>query len=122
MSTSKTTESQPAVLDPAADYLVIIGSYTVAPERADELLEFLTKSAQETIRFVPGFISASFHVSLDQTQIVNYGQWKNAETLLAAKDNPKVVELLRRQSEIATTFTSVMQKLKSSVIAASQSA
>lgn len=61
-------------LDPGAGYVTTMNTYTVAPERAEEVLEYLVRSAFETVRHVSGFVSMNFHVSLDRTQIVNYGQ------------------------------------------------
>lgn len=53
-------------LDPTAGYVTIINTYAVAPERAEALLELLVLATQETLRYVPGFISANFHMNLDE--------------------------------------------------------
>ncbi len=53
-------------LDPTAGYVTIINTYAVAPERAEALLELLVLATQETLRYVPGFISANFHINLDE--------------------------------------------------------
>jgi hypothetical protein len=52
---------------------------TRSPERAEALLDFLLRATNETIRYVPGFVSASLHVNFDRTQVVNYAQWKSRE-------------------------------------------
>jgi hypothetical protein len=74
-------------LDPGAGYVTTMNTYTVAPEPVEEVLEYLVRSAIE--RYVPGFVSMNFHVSLDRTQIVNYGQWKSREAMAAARETPK---------------------------------
>ena len=90
-----------ATLDPGAGYVTTINTYTVAPERADEVLDYLVRSAMETVRYVPGFVSMNFHVSLDRTQIVNYGQWKSREAVAAARESPKIVALMSETVRIA---------------------
>jgi hypothetical protein len=42
-------------LDPGAGYITTVNTYTVAPERVEEVLEYLVRSAIETVRYVPGF-------------------------------------------------------------------
>jgi len=69
------TGTRRVTLDPAAGYVTIINTYAVAPERAEELLQILVRSTNETLQYVPGFVSANFHMNLDCTQVVNYAQW-----------------------------------------------
>ncbi len=104
-------------LDPAAGYVTIINTYAVAPERAEELVNFLIHSTTETLRHVPGFVSANFHVNLDQTEVVNYAQWRNREAILAARDNPEVAARISEGSKIADSFKPIQYELRQSVAA-----
>lgn len=45
----------------------------------------------QTLRHLPGFVSFNFHLSLDRTQIVNYGQWGSREAVAAARQDPRIV-------------------------------
>jgi quinol monooxygenase YgiN len=90
----------------------------VAPERAEELVDFLVRSTLTTLRYVPGFISANLHVNFERTQVVNYAQWKSREAIAAARENPKVVALIREQAQIAKSFTPIQYELRTSVAAA----
>lgn len=36
------------------------------------------RATNETIRYVPWFVSANLHVNFERTQVVNYAQWKIA--------------------------------------------
>ena len=105
-------------LDPGAGYVTTINTYTVAPERAEEVLDYLVRSAVETVRYVPGFVSMNFHVSLDRTQIVNYGQWKSREAVAAARENPKIVALMSETARIAGGSKPILYELRQSVPAA----
>jgi len=123
-STSSTAHAPPetgarlTTLDPAAGYVTIINTYAVAPERAEELLDFLLRSTVKTMRYVPGFVSANFHVNLDRTQVVNYAQWRNREAILTARDNPEVAARISGGSKIADSFKPIQYELRQSVAAA----
>jgi quinol monooxygenase YgiN len=106
-----------ATLDPNAGYLTVINTYSVAPERAEELLDVLGRATTETLRHVPGFVSANFHVNVDRTQVVNYSQWRNREALAAAGADPAVVARIREAGQIANSFTPVQYELRQSVTA-----
>ncbi len=111
------TDAPLTTLDPRAGYVTIINTYTVAPERAEELLEMLVRSTVETLRYVPGFVSANFHMNFDRTQVVNYSQWRNRDAIKAAGADPKVQSLIREAAEIATGSTPTHYELRSSVAA-----
>jgi quinol monooxygenase YgiN len=57
--------------------VTLINVFTVAPERQAELVDLLEGAAEQTMRRLPGFISASIHRSLDGTRVVNYMQWES---------------------------------------------
>ena len=105
-------------LDPSDGYITTMNTYTVAPERAEEVLDYLVRSAVETVRYVPGFVSMNFHVSLDRTQIVNYAQWKSREAMAAARENPKIVALMSETARIAGGSKPTPYELRQSVPAA----
>jgi quinol monooxygenase YgiN len=107
-----------ATLDPSAGYLTVINTYAVAPERAEALLELLIRATEETLRYVPGFVTANFHINLDRTQVVNYAQWRSGEALRAAAADPKVGARIRAAAQIADSFTPLRYELRRSIPAA----
>jgi hypothetical protein len=107
-------------LDPSAGYITIINTYAVGPDRAEALLDFLVRATNEAIRYIPGFVSANLHVNIDRTQVVNYAQWKSREAIAAARENLKVVALMREQLQIAESFTAIKYELRQSVAAAGE--
>ena len=106
-------------LDPSAGYLTVINTYAVAPERAEALLELLIRATEETLKYVPGFVSANFHMNLDRTQVVNYAQWRSGDALQAAAADPKVGARIREAAQIADSFTPLRYELRRSIPAAS---
>ena len=114
------TEAGLTTLDPRPGYITTMNTYTVAPERVEEVLDYLVRSATETVRYVPGFVSMNFHVSLDRTQIVNYGQWKSREAMAAARENPKIVALMSETAKIADSSKPIPYELRQCVAAATK--
>lgn len=120
------TPSDPAAktrlttLDPDSGHVTTINTYTVTPDRAEEVLAYLVRSAEETVRYVPGFLSFNFHLSLDRTQIVNYGQWESREAVIAARENPKIVALMAETVKVAGSSNSMPFVLRKSVPTASK--
>lgn len=104
-----------ATLDPGAHHVTIINTYVVAPDRAEALLDLLVRATEGTLRLVPGFVSANFHLNEDRTQLVNYAQWRSREAIAAARANPSVAALIRDASEIADSFTPIQYELRRSI-------
>ncbi|MBE9168954.1 antibiotic biosynthesis monooxygenase [Pleurocapsales cyanobacterium LEGE 06147] len=80
--------------------VTVINVYRLDPANWDELVE-LVKQGIETIRNVPGFVSASIHRSFDSTRLTNYNQWRDEAAAKAARDVPAFVELQQHIQQIA---------------------
>ena len=108
------TGDRPTTLDPAAGYV----TYAVAPARAEALLETLVRATVETLRHVPGFVSANFHVNLERTQVVNYAQWRSHEAVVAARDDAEVAARIREAAQVADSFKPIQYELRRCMAAA----
>ncbi len=104
-------------LDPRAGLTTIINTYTVAPEHAEGLVDLLVRLTVETLRHVPGFVSANLHISIDRTQVVNYAQWQSREAVAAAGADPKVAACIREAAQLVKSFAPVLYELRQSVAA-----
>ena len=104
-------------LDPGAGYVTVINTYVVASDRAEELLDLLVRATAETLRYVPGFVSANFHMNFDRSQVVNYAQWRSREALAAARDFPGVAARIGEAAKVAASFTPIQYELRHSVSA-----
>ena len=109
------TDARLTPLDPEARHVTIINTYAVAPERAEALLDMLVRATNDTLRHVPGFVSANFHLNLDRTALVNYAQWRSHEAIVAAGADPAVASLIREAAGIADSFAPVRYELRQSV-------
>lgn len=109
------TAAHLTTLDPGDGYLTVINTCAVAPQRAVALLGLLVRATDETMRHVPGFVSANFHLNLERTQVVNYAQWRSKESLAAARDYPGVAERIREASQVADSFNPIQYELRHSI-------
>ena len=85
-------------------YATLINVFVVDPDRAGELTDLLRTATEQTMRYVPGFISANLHVSADGTRVVNYAQWESAEHFQAMLADPAARVHMDRCAAIATSF------------------
>ncbi|HEX4634399.1 MAG TPA: antibiotic biosynthesis monooxygenase family protein [Gemmatimonadales bacterium] len=68
--------------------LTLINVFTVEGARQQELVDLLIRATQSSVRYAPGFISASLHRSLDGTKVAMYAQWRSVEAYQAMRNNP----------------------------------
>lgn len=87
-----------------ADHVTLINVFTVAPDRAAELVEVLVDATERVMRHVPGFVSANIHLSDDRTRVVNYAQWESPEAYRAMFDDPEAREHMGRAAALAEGF------------------
>lgn len=81
-----------------------INTFTVAPQQQQRALELLIEVAKRVSSTVPGFLSVTFHRSLDGTRVVGYGQYTSIEAVqagLAKIQDPAANPLLVELREIA---------------------
>ena len=86
------------------EHLTLINTFVVAPQRADELMELLIAATDDTMRHIPGFVSANLHINDDRTRIVNYAQWKSAAAFDAMLERNDAKPHMAAAAEIAESF------------------
>lgn len=99
-------------LDPSRGYLVLINTFTVEPERAEELVAALSRATEHGMRQRPGFVSANLHISTDKRHVANYAQWRSQEDLDTMMKDPKAQEHMREIAVIATSFQPIYYTLQ----------
>lgn len=89
-------------INPAADVVTLINSFTVEPERQHELIALLIDATEQVMRHQPGFVSANIHAGLDGTRVANYAQWQSVPAFEAMLANPECRKHMAAAAEIAT--------------------
>jgi quinol monooxygenase YgiN len=92
----------PTTISREANLVTLINTFTVAPERQDELVRVLVDATEEVIRHQPGFVSANIHRGLDGTHVANYAQWRSREDFEAMLANPDCRAHLRQAADLAS--------------------
>jgi hypothetical protein len=98
-------------LDPKDGYAVLINTFRVAPERADQLLALLERATKETMCFRPGFVSANLHVSTDRTRVVNYVQWRSRIDFEKMLQDARARVHIQDATDIATSVDPIIYEL-----------
>jgi heme-degrading monooxygenase HmoA len=84
-----------------ADVVVLINTFTCTAERREQVMEALGKLGPIATA-APGFLSASIHVGLDGTRVVNYVQWRSVEDVKAFVADQRLQAALASLKGVAT--------------------
>lgn len=101
-----------ATLDPGAGHAILINTFSVEPDRADELLAALSRATEEVFRGLPGFVSANLHLSRNRRCVVNYAQWRSHADYEAMFRDPEVQAHMREAAALALSFDPVFYDLR----------
>jgi quinol monooxygenase YgiN len=91
-----------ATIEKDRKLMTLVNVFTVKPEKQAELADLLIRATDETMKELPGFVSASIHRSLDGTKVVNYAQWRSLADFEALKDNPKAQPHMKAAAALAS--------------------
>ena len=78
-----------------------INVFDVLPENQDALVALLKEAAQ-SVRDIPGLMSASLHRSLDGSRVVNYAQCETMQSWEAVMRRLREHGFLERSKRLAT--------------------
>lgn len=68
--------------------VTLINVFTVDAANQKELVEFLARATEGSVRHAPGFVSARLHRSLDGTKVTMYAEWRSREEYQAMREDP----------------------------------
>ena len=91
-----------AIIDQRDEVFTLINVFTVKPENQDTLVTLLIEATNNTMRHLPGFVSASIHKSLDNTRVVNYAQWRTKDDFDAMRTNPEAIPHMKAAAALAS--------------------
>jgi quinol monooxygenase YgiN len=90
-----------ALISKENNFVTLINIFTVEPARQQQLIDLLVRATTTTVGHVAGFISASFHRSLDGTKVAVYAQWRSKDDYQAMRNNPSASPYLEEALAIA---------------------
>jgi quinol monooxygenase YgiN len=71
------------------EVITVIFRLATAPAQQQELIDLMIDALETTTKHQPGFVSASFHKSLDGTRVFNYAQWRTQAEYEAFAQSPQ---------------------------------
>jgi len=77
------------VISPDNDVVTGLIVQNCPPDKQQFLLDYNVGETERLIKHLPGFVSASFHKSLDGQRMTEYVQWRSLEHFQAARENPE---------------------------------
>ena len=81
--------------------LTLINVFTVETEKQQKLVKLLIEATEQTMKYMPGFVSANIHRSLDGTKVVNYAQWESLAAFEAMRQNPLAIPHMQAAAALA---------------------
>lgn len=88
-------------IDAGVPGITLINVFSVAPDRAEELLQLLTEATEKVMRHRRGFVSANLHLGIDGRHVANYAQWRSVEDFEAMLADPEAREHMAAAAAIA---------------------
>ena len=96
-----------------AETLTLINTFVVEPGKQAELIELLEEATRTVMRHQPGFVSASFHISLDGQHVANYAQWRSRQDFEAMQADPTCREHMQKAAALARSFEPLLYRVAS---------
>jgi quinol monooxygenase YgiN len=81
--------------------LTLINVFTVEPDKQQKLIALLIEATEQTMKHLPGFVSANIHRSFDGKKVVNYAQWESMAAFEAMGKNPSAIPHMQAAAALA---------------------
>lgn len=78
-----------ATIQPGANLITLINTFTVEPEHQQELIDLLIEATEQVMSKLPGYVSANIHRELDDRHVATYSQWRSQKDFDAMLRNPE---------------------------------
>jgi quinol monooxygenase YgiN len=88
-------------INPDLAYIIVVNVFNVSEGQADKLIALAVEGTENVISKADGFVSSSFHKSLDGKNVVNYAQWKTIDNLQQSMRQPGIQTMMQEMSKIA---------------------
>ena len=94
--------------------LTLINVFTVEPEKQQALVTLLIEATEQTMKHLPGFVSANIHRSLDGKKVVNYAQWDSMDEFEAMRKSPQATPHMQAAANLAN-FEPILCEVSDSI-------
>ena len=94
--------------------LTLMNVFTVEPEKQQALVTLLIEATEQTMKHLPGFVSANIHRSLDGKKVVNYAQWESLDAFEAMRKSPQAIPHMQAAANLAN-FEPILCEVSDSI-------
>jgi quinol monooxygenase YgiN len=91
-------------IDKGQPLVTLITVHICKPEDQQQLVDVLLEAVNTTYQYLPGFISANIHKSLDGVRVTNYAQYQSREDFEAVQTNPAILPHVQKVTELVDSF------------------
>lgn len=88
--------------------LRLINVFHVKPENQQALVDLLIEATENTMQYLPGFVSANIHKSHDGKRVVNYGYLRSIEDFEAMQQREEVKPHMQKAAELAESYDPIL--------------
>jgi len=82
--------------------MTLVNVFTVKAEDQQQLVDLLIEATEQTMKYLPGFVSANIHRSFDGTRVINYAQWRTREDFEAMQKDPGAGPHMKKAAALAS--------------------
>ena len=90
------------------DILTLINIFTVDPDKQQAVADALAEVTEHTMRYLPGFLGAAVHKSLDGAHVANYVQWESEAHFQAMFQNVEAAAHMDKVSALAISIQPIL--------------
>jgi quinol monooxygenase YgiN len=90
-----------AMISKSGATITLVNVFTVSHDNQQRLVDLLQQATDQVMKFLPGFLSANTHKSVDGVRVVTYAQWRSPEDVKAMLANPALNAHMESIGELA---------------------
>jgi len=90
-----------STIEKGRSVLTLINVFTVEQQKQQQLVTLLIEATEQTMKHMPGFVSANIHRSVDGKKVVNYAQWESMAAFEAMRKNPQAIPHMQAAAALA---------------------
>lgn len=95
-------------IQPTEHVFTLVNVFAVTPDNQQAVIDVLVEAGEQTMKHLPGFISANLHKSYDGKSVVNYAQWRSREDFEAMLRSPEAQPHMRAAAALAESYNPVL--------------
>jgi tetracenomycin F1 monooxygenase len=94
-----------ATIEAGRKVFTLINTFHVRPRDQVALVTELAAVTEKVMQYLPGFVGASVHKSVDGNHVVNYVQWETQEHFSSMFENAEAKTHMERVKALALSVT-----------------